>query len=224
MNPRLNIMKKLLLVHSSANITGAYSRYLAQLFVKQWQINFPHTEVMIRDLAADALPHLNEYALEAIKTNKPIHELARESQSIREVSDKLVDELKSADIIVFGVPMYNYTIPSTLKTYIDYIVRSEITFGYDIVAKRPIGLLADKQVIVITTSGGFYQDTPFDFLAPYLSTVFSMIGLDEDLTFIKVQGLLKAEHEQSLLAAEQAIEKYIRDELAKNEINLKSLA
>jgi FMN-dependent NADH-azoreductase len=105
-----------------------------------------------------------------------------------EQSDRLIDELIAADVFVFGVPMYNFSVPAIFKAYIDLVVRAGKTFSYE--GGRPQGLLANKRLFVITASGGDYssqQMKGLDFVEPYVSAIMSFIGVS-DITFIKAHG------------------------------------
>lgn len=202
---------KILVLHSSANLKSSHSRHLTQFFIEQWLIEHPQSKITQRDLAVKPIPPLMPDTLEAIRVNKPIEELTTGHEA-RKFSDELVMELKNADVILMGVPMYNFNVPSTLKTYIDYITRSGVTFGYDPVEKRSKGFISGKKVIVITSSAGVYENSEIDFQGPYLKWILSYLGLDEDLTFIKADGLSQAEEKvaQSIQKVKDNIQAYIK--------------
>jgi FMN-dependent NADH-azoreductase len=102
------------------------------------------------------------------------------------LSNALIEELQAADVIVLAVPMYNFTVPSTVKSWIDYVARAGITFQYT--ESGPVGLLKGKKVYAVLTSGGYYQDTEKDSVTPFLKTIFNFFGLD-DVEFIHAEGL-----------------------------------
>jgi len=207
----MNMNKKLLLINSSANLETSFSRKLTKLFIKEWLIKFSNTIITERDVAVNKVPLLDNTTLDAIRTNKEDNSLSPAGHEARQLSEDMINELMAADTIIFGVPMYNFSIPASLKAYIDYIARSGVTFGYDAVEKKTKGFLIGKKVVVIATSGGFYQNSNMDFQAPYLKALFSYIGLDEDLTFIRAQGMLHPVEvvEKSLQEAETEIRAYI---------------
>jgi FMN-dependent NADH-azoreductase len=111
----------------------------------------------------------------------------------------LIDEIAVADVVVLGVPMYNFGVPASLKNWIDAISRAGVTFRYT--EKGPEGLLKGKKVYVALTRGGQYRDTPADTQVPYLKTVFAFLGLT-DVSFVYAEGLaLGAATEQAAIAS-----------------------
>ncbi len=183
-------MNTLLIVNSSPR-KDSVSRRLTQHFAEQWKTRVPGTKIIERDLSAEKLPFVDESWIEASRT--PEEKRTYEQQKLLQLSDALIADLISADIIVLGVPMHNFSIPATLKAWIDQIARSGKTFSYG--AQGPKGLLpSNKKVFVIVSQGGSYpQDSPMaamDFQVPYLQKIFGFLGLT-DLTFIHAdkQGL-----------------------------------
>jgi FMN-dependent NADH-azoreductase len=181
-------MSKLLLVTSSLFGTQSKSAQIAGEFVEAWRGAHRGTQVVERALAADRIPHLTFDALSALMT-PPEQRSAEQSASVA-FADRLIEELEAAETIVLAVPMYNFSIPSTLKAWIDHVARAGRTFRYT--AAGPEGLLKGKKVFVITGRGGFYSgDGPakaLDFQEPYLRSVLGFLGLT-DVSFIHVEGL-----------------------------------
>jgi FMN-dependent NADH-azoreductase len=201
---------KLLQVDSSAR-SSSVTRQLTAKFVEEWKNNHPAGEVIHRDLTTTALPHITD---DWNGTHLEPSQLTPAQRDYLSTSDRLIEELLAADTIVIGAPMYNFAIPSTLKAWIDQIVRMGKTFSHGPGGRR--GLLGGKNVIVITARGGAYQKgTPtekLDFQEPYLRHIFGFIGVT-DLTFIHAdsQGgeraapsLAAAAEEVGRLAAEQS--------------------
>jgi FMN-dependent NADH-azoreductase len=192
-------MTKLLLVTSSLFGDQSKSAQVAGEFVDAWRRTHPGTAVVARALTPDAIPHLSLDALGALMT--PTEQRSAEQNAAVAFADGLIEELEAADTIVLAVPMYNFSIPSTLKAWIDHIARAGRTFRYT--AAGPEGLLQGKKVFVVTGRGGFYSgDSPakvLDFQEPYLRGVLGFLGLT-DVTFIHVEGL-----KVSPETAEQAI-------------------
>jgi FMN-dependent NADH-azoreductase len=192
-------MSKLLLVTSSLFGDQSKSSQIAHEFVEAWLAAHGGTEVVERALTADGIPHLTLDALTALLT--PSEQRSTEQSASVAFADRLIEELEAADTIVLAVPMYNFSIPSTLKAWVDHVARAGRTFRYT--AAGPEGLLKGKKVFVVTGRGGFYSgDSPakvFDFQEPYLRGVLGFLGLT-DVTFIHVEGL-----KVSPEAAEQAI-------------------
>jgi FMN-dependent NADH-azoreductase len=181
-------MAKLLFVTSSLFGEGSQSRLIAGEFVDRWRRSHPGTVVVERDLTAETMPHLNLPVLMAAVT--PAETRSVEQQQAAGLADVLIAEVEAAEVIVLAVPMYNFSIPSTLKAWIDHITRSGRTFRYG--AAGPEGMLKGKKVFVITGRGLVYGDSSpgkdMDFQAPYLRAMLAFLGLD-DVTFIHLEGL-----------------------------------
>jgi len=140
--------------------------------------------VTTRDLAREPLPHIDDDFVAATKSAAGPQTDAQRAQLA--VSDKLVDELLGADMVVIAAPMINFTIPSNLKTWIDYVARAGRTFSYS--EKGPQGLVTGKQVILVVARGGVYSDKPaYDFQVPYLKNVLAFLGMT-DVEVIEVEG------------------------------------
>ena len=193
---------KLLQIDSSAR-TSSVTRRLTAKFAEEWRKNHPDGEVIQRDLSATILPQItddwNATQLEESKRT-PAH------RSYLSTSDELIEELEAADTVVIGAPMYNFTIPSSLKAWIDQIVRLGKTVGYG--PNGPQGLLARKKVVVITSRGGAYEKGTakgaFDFQEPYLRHILGFIGLT-DVTFIHAENQAREEAAIFFAAAAERI-------------------
>ena len=181
-------MSKLLFVTSSLFGEGSQSRLIAGEFIDRWRRSHPRTVVVERELTAETMPHLSLAALAASMTPADARSSA-ERQAVA-LADTLIAEVEAADVIVLTAPMYNFSIPSTLKAWIDHITRSGRTFRYG--AGGPEGLLKGRKVFVITGRGLVYGDSSpgkdMDFQAPYLRAMLAFLGLD-DVTFIHLEGL-----------------------------------
>lgn len=177
-------MSKVLLVESSARQQGSVSRQLAEQFVQHWQARNAANSVTVKDLAANPLPHLDEQLLASWML--PAEQHSAEQQAALARSDQAIAELKDADVLVLGVPMYNFSIPSTLKAWIDHVLRAGVTFKYT--EQGPQGLLSGKRAVVLTARGGVYAGSPNDYQAPYLQQVLAFIGIT-DVQFIHAEGL-----------------------------------
>jgi len=197
-------MSKLLLVTSSLLGDQSKSAQLAREFVEAWRGTHPGATVVERVLTPDSIPHLSLEALGALMT--PVVQRSGAQHSTVAFADRLIEELEGADTIVLAVPMYNFSIPSTLKAWIDHVARAGRTFRYG--AQGPEGLLNGKKVFVVTARGGFYTgDSPakvLDFQEPYLRGVLGFLGLT-DVSFIHVEGL-KVSPETAELALGRARE------------------
>lgn len=197
-------MKTLLQINSSLNASSGQSSLLANSFVAAWQAAHPGATIKTRNLAADAIPHLTAERFQAFLT-KP-EERTPEQQAVAAYSDVLIDELKSADVVVLGLPMYNFSIPSQLKAYFDHIARAGITFQYS--ANGPVGLVTGKKVYVFATRGGFYAGTPADTETQYVRDFLKFIGIT-DVEFVYAEGLAYGEESKvaNLEKANTAIER-----------------
>lgn len=176
-------MSKVLLVRSSIFGDTSKSLRLAREFLKV----YPHNALVERILTPDSMPHLSGETY--IAMGKPATELTPEQKTAVALSDELIAEVEAADTIVLTAPMYNFTIPSTLKAWFDHIARAGRTFRYT--AQGPQGLLKGKRVIVLIARGGNYSQGPmqaFDFQTGYLRAVLGFLGMT-DVTFINFEGL-----------------------------------
>jgi FMN-dependent NADH-azoreductase len=195
-------MKTLLQINSSIHAENGESTRLAERFVTAWRAANPDGAVIVRDLAADPLPHLD--AKPGART--------LEQQRVVEYSDALIAELQRADVIVFGMPMYNFGVPSTLKAYFDHIARAGVTFRYT--EQGPVGLLAGKQVFVFATRGGMYAGTPRDTQTSYLREFLGFLGMDR-VEFVYAEGLAMGDESRNsaIANAHAAIERMTAPEL-----------
>ncbi len=175
---------KVLYISSSIFNEQGKSSSLASHFMDQLKERHPEAEVMHRDLAADPIPHLDAARFQAHITAK--EERTDEQQTLAALGDSLVEELLQADILVLGVPMYNFGIPSTLKAWIDYVARAGTTFRYT--ANGPEGLIKGKKAFILGARGGAYWGTPNDTQTPYLKTFLGFIGIT-DVKFIVAEKL-----------------------------------
>jgi FMN-dependent NADH-azoreductase len=160
-------MSNILFVTSSPRRPGSYSNQVASAMVEKLEAGSPGAIVTVRDLAKEPLPHVDDEFVAAIRgPSGPQTDVQRE---IARRSDALVDELLAADTVVIAAPMINFTIPTTLKSWIDYIARAGRTFTYS--ESGPRGLVSGKRVFLVVARGGVYSDkAQFDFQLPYLRT------------------------------------------------------
>lgn len=177
-------MANVLLVHASLFGEKSESLALARTFLSR----YPHRQLVERALAPANVPHLDAETFTAMRL--PAAELSAAQKAQVALSDELIAELEAADTIVLAVPMYNFSIPSTLKAWIDHIARAGRTFRYG--EQGPEGLLKGKKVFIFVSRGGIYSaDSPaavMNFQEPYLRAVLRFVGLD-DVTFVAVEGI-----------------------------------
>src|SRR5258706_11701426 len=194
---------KILQVNSSARRDASHSTRLATRLVERLREVAPESKLTVRDLNVVPHPVLDEAALGALFT--PADQRTLEQAERVALDDALIAEIQAADVVVLGVPMYNFGVPASLKNWIDAIARAGVTFRYT--EKGPEGLLKGKKVHVALTRGGKYRNTPADTQVPYLKTVFSFLGLT-DVAFVYAEGLnMGADAEQMAIdSAYQQIE------------------
>ncbi len=200
-------MKTLLQISTSLFSSGGQSTQLADTFVTEWQRTHPDGRVIRRDLSVNPVPHLDAERLTAFMT--PASQRSAQQQSIVAYSDALIDELRQTDVVVIGLPLYNFGIPSSLQAYFDHLARAGVTFKYT--ASGPIGFLTGKRVLVFATRGGKYAGTEKDSATTQVRAFLSLLGMN-DLEFIYAEGLnmdtetreqgLKAARQQSLELAQ----------------------
>ena len=192
-------MNNILFIQSSLNGEQGNSTKLAQELVTK--LSADHAVKLVeRDLAKDSLTHLTQQEMGAWSI--PEKERNQEQRVLASISDGLVDELKASDTLVLAMPMYNFGVPSTFKAWVDRVARAGVTFKYT--DKGPVGLLENKQVIVVAARGGSYVGTEKDSQTQYLKDFFAFLGI-QDVRFIYAEGLNMPDGEASFSAAQNKI-------------------
>ncbi|PPU78719.1 FMN-dependent NADH-azoreductase [Xanthomonas sp. NCPPB 1638] len=177
---------KLLHLDSSALGANSISRELSAAVVAQQRLLHPNLQVSYRDLDRDPIPHLTGQSL--------VQADAAEAAAAEQVMQQFLE----ADVIVIGAPMYNFSIPSTLKAWIDRIAVAGRTFRYT--ATGAEGLAGGKRVIIASARGGIYPETSNDFQEPYLRQVFGFLGIAE-VSFVRAEGVAYSpQHRSDALA------------------------
>jgi FMN-dependent NADH-azoreductase len=178
-------MTTLLQIKASISHDQGLSSQLANNFVAAYRVGHPDAKVLIREVAsAEPVPHLNGERFGAFIA-KP-EERTHAQHAVVAYSDALIDELKRADIVVIGLPMYNFGVPSQLKAYFDHIARAGVTFKYT--ATGPVGLLTGKKVYVFAARGGLYAGTALDTQTGYVRDFLAFLGM-KDVQFVYAEGL-----------------------------------
>ena len=188
---------KTLLISSSLFGAGGQSTTLARELASRLG-----GQVVVRDLAKDPVPHLDGERFGAF-TAQPSARTAAQ-QAVLDYSDALIAELKAADTIVIGVPMYNFGIPSTLKAYFDHVARAGLTFKYT--EKGAVGLLTGKKAYLVMARGGFYGDSHAH--TTYVRDFLAFLGIT-DVEYVYAEGLAvsPAAKEQGLAQARAQLER-----------------
>jgi FMN-dependent NADH-azoreductase len=180
-------VNQILIVESSPRGTESASRQLTRKVRERLEVRYPKAKVIVRDLVKDRLPHLDQPTLKAISTKDSV-----EAESLKEaasLSDQLVDELMASDLLVIACPMWNFGIPSSLKAWIDHVVRAGKTFNYAGVGVE--GLAKGKRAILVLASGGVFSEGPWrswDTVEPYLRQILGFIGI-EDVQTVRAEGM-----------------------------------
>ncbi|WP_343674526.1 NAD(P)H-dependent oxidoreductase [Chitinophaga sp.] len=180
-------MKRILYLISSLQGENSYSTKLSKAIIGKVIEKYPGSTVEEVNLVEQEVPHLNPTILQAMFT--PGEQLTAAAKETLRYSDQAVRQLMAADIIVIGAPLYNFTIPTPLKSWIDHVTRAGITFGYN--EHGPVGMVTGKKVYVAMSSGGIYSEGPgkaHDFVAPYLKAFLGFLGMT-DLTVFRAEGV-----------------------------------
>ena len=197
---------KLLQIDSSPLGANSVSRQLTQRIAAEWQATHPGTVVEHLDLAVDAPSHLNVDSL-GFRTGPFAEGLSAVQKRENEVSERLVSQFLAADVIVVGAPMYNFSVPSQLKAWIDRVAQAGRTFKYT--EKGPQGLAGGKTVIVASTRGGVYSTNPalagLDHQESYLKTVFGFLGIT-DVRFVRAEGVAMGDSAKASALAAAEVE------------------
>lgn len=204
-------MSTVLIVTSSALGEASVSNQLVREALTALRAHDPKLRVITRDLASAPIPHLTIESATALRGGEPANEA---QTAARALSDNLIAELKAADTIIIGAPMYNFGIPSTLKAWFDYVLRAGITFRYT--ESGPVGLLVGKRAIVIESRGGLYSEGPaqvMDSQEPHLRTLLGFMGIT-DIAFVHAEKLALGPEvrEQAIRAARAKIREVIEKE------------
>ena len=178
-------MKSVLVINSSAAREGSVSRTLVEETVARLLEANPFAHVVRRDLGENPVPHLTTDTLNGVRGTPA----SPAEQKARALSDELIAELRAADTIVIGAPMYNFGVTTSLRAWFDHVLRAGETFSYS--STGPKGLLGGKRAIVIESRGGLYSEGPaaaIDFQEPYLRHLFAFVGIT-DVTFVRAEKI-----------------------------------
>jgi FMN-dependent NADH-azoreductase len=204
----------LLHINASARRQRSLSRHLSQQFLEQWQKHRPHDSVLKRDLGKNPPPAITENWIGAAFTPAS----ARSTEQARELmlSDELIAEVESADLIILGTPMYNYGMPAALKAWFDQVIRINKTFSFDLArGDYPLAPILKGKTLVLLTSSGEFGFAPGgireweNHLSPHIQTCSKYLGVDTEQDFyhigIEYQEFGDDRHQQSIQKAQEAI-------------------
>lgn len=179
-------MSKILVLDSAATGDQSVSHRLTDALVASLAERAPGSEIVRRDIGARPIPHLTADTVFAIRSGEASTEAGAAALAL---SDRLIDEIRAADILVIGAPMYNFGIPSTLKAWFDHVLRARVTFRYG--ESGPEGLMTGKKAIVVEARAGLYSEGPaaaMDSQEPHLRTLLGFMGIT-DVTFVRAEKL-----------------------------------
>ena len=179
-------MTKVLVLDSAATGEQSVSRKLIDGLVAGLTEREGGAEIVRRDIGAAPIPHLTAETVFAIRAGEAATEAGAQALAL---SDQLIEELRAADVLVIGAPMYNFGIPSTLKAWFDHVLRARITFRYT--ENGPEGLVTGKKAIVVESRAGLYSEGPMaalDSQEPHLRTLLGFMGIT-DVTFVRAEKL-----------------------------------
>lgn len=180
-------MKQILHIISSPRVEVSASRKLGNAVLEKIQEKYPENIVKERDLTKNLVPLLEDVHINSFFT--PAESRSPEQETINQYSEGLISELQEADIIIIESPMYNFSVPATLRAYFDYTSRAGYTFSYD--ENGPKGLLNNKKLYVAFSSGNIYSEGPYqsyDSNVPYVKNVFGFYGVT-DVSVFRAEGL-----------------------------------
>lgn len=196
-------MSTILQLDTSIFSGEGFSSVLANELVTHLVNNSQQNTLIHKDFSKHPIPHFDADYIKAISTAE--NERTETQKELAEFSDSLIAELKAADSIVIGLPMYNFGIPSTLKAWFDHVARAGVTFKYT--EKGPQGLLTDKKAYLVTTRGGIHKDSAQDTQIPFVKTFLAFLGLtDVEVIYAEGLNLGNGQREKGLETARQKIE------------------
>ena len=188
---------QILQIIASAQGANSYSTRLSQGIIDKLLAAHPGSTVAVRNLATHPFPHLEEAHLQAYFT--PAEGRSPEQQRAVRHSDEAIAQVLAAEVLVIGVPFYNFSIPSALKAWLDHLTRAGITFRYT--PTGPEGLITGKKVYLAVASGGIYSEgpmQPYDFATPYLRFMLGFLGMT-DVTIARAEGTKLPDYEPTTL-------------------------
>ncbi len=210
-------MSKLLHIDSSILGGNSVSRQLTAQIVASWRAAHPATQVTYLDLAVDTPSHLSADSL-GFRMPAGTATLSETAQRENAISEALVSQFLAADVVVIGAPLYNFSIPTQLKAWIDRIAQAGRTFTYT--DKGPVGLAGGKTIIVASTRGGMYSTSDagnaMEHQESYLKTIFSFFGVT-DVRFVRAEGLAMGEAGKAAALASAELDILAQTQTAANQ-------
>ncbi len=199
----MNILQVNTSARTATADAGSLSSRLAAEVVERLRAHQPDAHVVVRDLAREPHPVLDEAALQALFT--PAEQRSPAAAARVALDDALIAEIQAADVLVIASPMFNFGVTAQLKNWIDAIAKVRVTFQYT--ATGPVGLLTGKKVYVVATRGGIHRDLPSDTQVPYLRQVLGFLGMtDVEVIYAEAQGMGPEASERGLAEARAQVD------------------
>ncbi len=179
--------KKILIVETSPNGESSQSKNGAKILIRELKKKYSDLEIKVRDLDKNPVPHLNGEVIQAMFTKE--NERSIDQKNLLKLSDELTDELLWAEEIIIATPMWNFSVPSVLKSWVDHVSRAGKTFSFT--ENGLVGLASGRKVYVVVSSGSVFSEgsfASFDALAPFVKSFFGFIGMS-DVNLIRFEGL-----------------------------------
>ncbi|WP_432692974.1 FMN-dependent NADH-azoreductase [Morganella morganii] len=197
-------MQKVLVLKSSILADYSHTNKMADYFIGQWRKNHADDAITVRDLSAEPVPVLDNEIVSGMHAPAG-GTLTQRQLSANALQTELIDEFFAHDVIVFTAPMYNFTVPTQMKTYLDFIASAGKTFRYT--ENGAEGLVKGKRAIVLTARGGFHRDLTSDLIVPFMKQFLGFIGIS-DIEFIYAEGVSMGEDfaEKAQQNARQCVE------------------
>ncbi|HHQ4581307.1 TPA: FMN-dependent NADH-azoreductase [Aeromonas hydrophila] len=194
-------MSQILLLQSSLNGPASRTNQLMERFLQARRAQGHQDQVVVRDLPALTLPPLDSALFHALRGAEPASEAIRQAVAL---SDQLIAELKAADLLLIGAPMYNLNVPTPLKNWFDLVARARVTFRYT--DSYPMGLVEGVKALVFSSRGGVHQGQTTDAVTPYLESVLGLMGIVQ-VEFVYAEGMDLHPHraEQGMRQAHERI-------------------
>lgn len=189
-------MKNILRIDSSLFPAESISNQLMDELISQMELKLGPLNIVQHNLAVENIPHLDADWITSIRTNA--HQRNSDQKRKAMYSNNFISELQKADLLILGIPMYNFGVSSAMKAWFDHIAQAGVTFRYR--SNRSEGLLTNKKAIIVTTRGGFHKNKTTDTLIPFVKNFLKFIGIT-DIEIIFAEGInMSGDHREKSLA------------------------
>eukprot|EP00743_Colponemidia_sp_Colp-15_P012528 GILK01014295.1.p1 GENE.GILK01014295.1~~GILK01014295.1.p1 ORF type:complete len:201 (+),score=30.73 GILK01014295.1:42-644(+) len=194
-------IKRALVLRNAVTGAASFSNKGVNQAIASIKAAFPEVVIVERDLTKNQVPMLDEETADAIRNFKLDSDVQKKADAL---ATELIEEIKTADLLIVGLPRYNFGVPTSFKTYLDYVARPKVTFQYG--ANGPEGLLPNVPVWLVMSAGGAYGE---DYYWKWLNTVLPFIGL-KNLTPLRIEGVAMGKADESIAALSEAVAEKIK--------------